>query len=161
MQNKLNEVPYFWIEPAELIKSKSCRNNKHICWMDWNYYHSKFKIPSGCFIPGVIDLKKSSGVIYISLSPCECTTCKVAKYRNILSLKISTEFFFITTNFYAIQSCIYSRSRVMTDAVFVFNYLPLSESNLFLFNNLLWFIVNSTVNNFSWWRVILIIFLIT
>ena len=37
------------------------------------------KLPSGCFIPGVMDLTKSSGVMYTSLPPSGVTIFNVAK----------------------------------------------------------------------------------
>lgn len=42
-------------------------------------------LPSGCLMPGVIQRRKSSGVINISWSPWSPCTFRVAKYRKILS----------------------------------------------------------------------------
>lgn len=42
-------------------------------------------LPSGCFMPGVIARRKSSGVKKTSVVPPDWLILTVAKYRNILS----------------------------------------------------------------------------
>lgn len=64
-----------------MLKKEDMTQQLHITE---NIYKTKINIPSGCFMPGVIARKKSSGVMKTSVvSPILNLT--VAKYLNILS----------------------------------------------------------------------------
>ena len=100
-------------------------------------------LPSGCFMPGVIDLRKSSGVMNTSVSPWGWTICKVAKYRNTLSLNKHKYYFmkiqYLIKRVYILSlfSCkkkLYTRSGELAYAVFIFDNFSFSETSFFLQN---------------------------